>query len=636
MKQSLRKAVKKSALGLAVGVAVGVMSLGAQAQYSNMYVFGDSLSDPGAWTAYTGSATANLFTNAGQVWNENLAARLGLTLSGYYAINSAAPGGAGDFTTLANVNGNNFAVGGARADLVPGVFTGPSFAGIVNNIPSVSTQVTALLTARPSLDSNAAYFVWAGANDIFTQAAFVGGGGSAAVAATALGTAASATMAQIGRLKAAGAKNIIVLTVPDIGATPYGVSLGGAGAAGLTSLSSTYNNALTSALAGQGVLLFDSNKLLAAIRLDPARFGVTNTTVPACGAASSLGCVLPTNGALFADGVHPSTLGHTLISDWIYSTLNSASRLGALASVPMGRSGAAWRSIDGRLREFQNFSYQGKGFFATVDHAPEKLDATASSPSLDGAGTTGTIGFEAAVSDSAVLGATFGYAQNNFDLGGNAGDVDYNEYALSLFGSKKFGDHWYANVMGTLAWLNYDTTRNVTIGSAVIKEKGETKAIQAGVKTQVGYNMRTGQFVHGPFAALAVESVTVSAYDEDPNGLAPLTYGDQKRSQARSRLGWQVAAETQLGGLPVRPYAQLSYDYQHLKDKRGYTVGFLGSGTAMTVDTQNETGGYGYLAVGATAKLSKDWSLGIGGTTTFSQPGVDSNYSLSVTLSSAL
>lgn len=747
MKQSLRKAVKKSALGLAVGVAVGVMSLGAQAQYSNIYSIGDSLSDVGTFAEFLGvGANQARYTSTNvalpnNIWTQNLASYYGLTSTRAYSSRVA------DSSALDLVStGNNFAVGGAMTTLYTGnTSTGAAGAAAADTyttaVKSAADQITDLL-ARGTLDPNALYTVFIGGNDFFAasgatsaaanaagqtafgtslatslftlnalitptvttnaliaatpagavgsglwlaafggsvgvatgvnladgganQAAFGAGLVAASTAATTAGTAAATTQtsvsaaamtlagtqtaAQIARLTNAGAKNVIVLTLPNAGLTP-GI-VGTVNQTPATIWASSYNAGLAAGLAGNNrVLLVETERLVKYLLANTATFGINNpyTTPPSCsasfpggpvGANGSLNC--PTGGTaaandLTVDGFHFTTLTHKLLGDWIYGTLNSATRVGALASVPMGRSGAAWRSIDGRMREFQNFSYQGKGFFFTADHAPEKIDGTSVSPSLDGAGTTGTLGFEAALSDTTFWGVTFGYAQNDFDLGGNAGDVEYDEYALSMFLSKKFGQNWYANLIGTMAWLDYDTTRNLPIGPALIRQNGETKAFQYGFKTQVGYNFRSGSIVHGPLASLAYENVTVKGYEEDPTGIQPLVFGDQERAQLRSRLGWQVASEYDLGGMMFRPYAQLSYDYQHLKDKRGYTVGFVGTGSAMTVDSENETGGYGYLAVGGTAKLSKDWSLGVGATTTFSQPGIDSNYSLSVTLSSAL
>ena len=85
----------------------------------------------------------------------------------------------------------------------------------------------------------------------------------------------------------------------------------------------------------------------------------------------------------------------------------------------------------------------------------------------------------------------------------------------------------------------------------------------------------------------------------------------------------------------MRPYAQFTYDYEHRKDERTYSAGFVGGNSALLMPTSNQTGGYGTLLAGASAELSKTLRLGVGASTTISQPG-QRNSALNVTLSAPL
>ena len=578
---------------------------------------------------------AKFTTNPDNVWGQNLAASYGKTMSSAYST--------AGFVYAANATGNNFAVGGARADLQPGVLAG-ALAPLAATLPPVSAQVSAFL-ARGGADGNALYAVWVGANDAFTQLGGIGAGLPVPTALANLQTAATAEAAQIARLQAAGGKNLIVIGLPNIGATPFGTSQGAAGAALLGTMSSTYNETLKAAIAGRNALYFDAAAALNAVMADPGRFGFTNTTAPACGGStSSLGCVpgltpgavgaAQAAGYLFADGVHPGGTMNRFISDWIYSTLESTGRLSLLSTVPMGRSGAQWRAIDGRMREFQNASYKGQGFFVTGDYASSKLDATATAPSASGNGRNIVLGYEKALDEDLFAGVTLGFGRTPFDLGNGSGKVSYDEWALSAFMSKKYGA-WYANVIATAASLDFDVTRNTTLGLATISDNGSTDGRQLGMKAEVGYNFSNGSYVHGPLAGLAWEEVKVDGYQENSGNFTAMQFGEQTRKQLRSRLGYQVQGMSDWSGMRVRPYAQLTYEYQHLKDNREYSAGFVGSSVAMGVASENRRGGYGLLAVGGTFELSKNLNLGLGVTTTISQPGAR-NSSLAVTLSSPL
>src|SRR5205823_963172 len=97
--------------------------------------------------------------------------------------------------------GLNYAEGGARVTL-----PNPSAQG--QSQTAVSVQIDRYLASGGAFGKNDIVTMLVGANDIFL-------GGPAAIA-----PAATALVTQLGRLQAAGAKNIILLNVPDIGLTP--------------------------------------------------------------------------------------------------------------------------------------------------------------------------------------------------------------------------------------------------------------------------------------------------------------------------------------------------------------------------------------------------------------------------------
>lgn len=605
-----------------VGLTIGALASANANEYSNVYIFGDSLSDSGVYAPLVGT-NSRFTTNPGTVWAENVGASYGRPVSSAYAASQTG--------FMLNSTGNDFAIGGARVNATPGVLNG-SLAPLAAALPPVSAQVTGFL-ARGPVDPNALYGVWAGANDVFTQMGIVGAGGSVAGAQTATVAAASDLVSQISRLQNSGARNLVVINVPDIGATPFGLSGGAAQSALATGLTTAYNTTLGSGLAGKNLLYFDGVGFFRAILANPTAYGFTNTAIPACGTASSLGCApgAAAVGALFADGVHPSSAAHKVISDWVVSSLEGSGRVGLLSMVPLGRSGAQARSMDSRMQEFQNFGYKGQGFFVTGDYSSTRSDATAGQPSADGNGSNLVMGYEAALNDQLFGGVTLGHGRNPFDLGSGQGSVKYDEWAVSAFASHKTGN-FYANALASYSWLDFESSRNVALGSLSATERGDTRGHQYGVKGQIGYNLGSGNLVHGPLAALAWERVNVDGFSEKSGGATAMSFSDQTRESLRSRLGWQVAAGDTWGGIPVRPYAQLTYDYEHKKDERSYSAGFVGSSSAMAVQTANRTGGYGTLLGGINADVSKSMRLGVGASTTIAQPGTR-NSSINVTLS---
>jgi outer membrane lipase/esterase len=588
---------------------------GAQAgQYSNAYFFGDSLTDAGVFAALPGvGANDHFSTNPGTVWAQNLGAKYGVSVTAAYATNPAN----NPYTFSSVASGNDFAVGMGRVNLAP------TLQPEAVNIPSMSTQVTDFL-ARGAVDPNALYALSSGHNDVITQYMALpanGGTTSLADAQAALVTAAGDMAAQVARMRAAGARYLIVVGITDITKTPFGQSQTPANLAQLQTLVSTYNTALTTALAGQNLLYFNTSRLLDTIIANPAAFGVTNTTDAACNPLS-LGCVAPasTSGYLFADPKHPSAIGHRIISDWAYTSLEAASNVGLLSQVALKRADAQWRAIDGRVQEFENFGFKGRGVFFSSDYASSQRASSAMLSAGDDAGTSFILGYETALSDDLFGGVTLSYAHAPFDLPNNQGSVGYNEWALSAFGAYKFGA-FYANALTSYSRLDFASTRRIALGVFNTQETGDTAGNRFAAKGQIGYNFVSGNIVHGPLAGLAWTRVDIDAFNESSDSITAMTFGGQTRESLRSRLGWQVATQTQWLGARVRPYAQLSYDYEHKSDERTYRVGFVGGTSGLDMPTSNLTGGYGTVLAGVDAEITRSMRLGVGASTTISQPG---------------
>ncbi|MBK7685904.1 MAG: hypothetical protein IPJ25_07730 [Rhodocyclaceae bacterium] len=183
--------------------------------YSKVVVFGDSLSDTGNLGIWTNGATAA----EKKVWAQYVAAAFGKTIGPAYTL------GATGFTLG---TGNGFAIGGAQTG---DVALGANPTGLLGT----STQVANYIS-RSAVDSNALHLFWIGGNNInarlTTALTAIGGGADA----TAAGTAAVASISadaktaatQVAALKAAGAKNIVVMNVPDLSRVP--VTIGTAAA----------------------------------------------------------------------------------------------------------------------------------------------------------------------------------------------------------------------------------------------------------------------------------------------------------------------------------------------------------------------------------------------------------------------
>lgn len=267
--------------------------------FSGLYIFGDSLSDTGNNAILLGIDAGQVITgndyvptnpyasgrySNGEIWTSGFAAAIG------------APG-------LASLSGGNiYAYGSARTRTVA-----------AEGQPPLRAQVSTFLGAVGGVaDSGALYVVAGGGNNARDTLEAVAGG--APLLRTVLGNARSYAQdvkIMVGRLKAAGAQQIVVWNTPDIAVAPS-VRFFGSEAVFLAGVvTKAMNKALADTLAGEtGVTVFDTFALFDRVVANPADYGLDNVT-DACGAIA--GC--DPSKYLFWDGVHPTSAGHKIILD---------------------------------------------------------------------------------------------------------------------------------------------------------------------------------------------------------------------------------------------------------------------------------------------------------------------------------
>lgn len=271
-------------LRLKLQIVLVVVSLSVathvQAQpYSQIVVFGDSLSDVGNAYGLAGQPPSppyyqGRFSN-GPLWVERLAGML----------NVPVPTGA----FMISNHPTDYAIGGAQ-------MTG----GI---IPSLESQVGIYLQSNKPT-GNELIILWAGANDFFNGQ-------------TNPVTVANALKSQLNTLAKAGAKDFLVVDLPPLEQTPG--HLGTPGAAALGQLVKTYNADLATNLAAlrstypnARIRELDVYPIYQQLVANPQAFGLTNVTGRALVGATP---VSNADQYLYWDDIHPTQTGHELLAE---------------------------------------------------------------------------------------------------------------------------------------------------------------------------------------------------------------------------------------------------------------------------------------------------------------------------------
>jgi len=534
----IRNALTAAVLAATAAIAAPASAAGP---YTQTVFFGDSLTDSGFFRPLlplsVRPVTGQFTTNPGLVWSQWVA--------DYYGTRADANGN--------GQTGTNYAAGGARV--------GTNTTGALGPIPSLATQVNNYLTANGGrADSRALYTVWGGANDLF---AITSGG---ADPTTTIGAAVTSQIGIVAQLRTAGARYILVPTIPDLGVTPAFRALGPTAQAQGTALTTSYNTALFGGLTTNNlrVIPIDTFTLIREIVASPATYGFSNITGTACQpqiTANSLTCnptsyVTPDapNSYLFADGVHPTSRAHQMLAQYTISVLEAPRQnqiLGYSASV-VGRARAD------RVASHLSGKPDGDGMRWWADVRAD-FQRYENGDLYDGVGPAITGGVDW-TRGNFVYGGFAGVGRNFHHFGYRRGDFEQMDATLGGFAGW-YGEKFWVNGQLSYTWLSYDVDREVWLGPAKRSHEGSPDGDNISFALNTGYDFKGERVTHGPVAGVLVQRIDVDGYAEDqPTQSTSLAYLDQSRDSLITSLGWKASYEI---NDHLVPYARLTWDKEH-------------------------------------------------------------------------
>jgi outer membrane lipase/esterase len=349
--------------------------------FANQYSFGDSLSDNGNVFALSGGTNppapyvAGRFSN-GLVFTEYL--RAGLQPASTYT----APGRA-DL---------NFAFAGATA--APG-----------GSVPALGQQIATFQARGVTPAANDLFTVLAGANDVLNAIGNPATQNLVAVGSAATG-AATAVTSGVQTLFTAGAKNIVVINLPDIARTARFTTGSGAAASPLAqSGSAVFNSELRSRLGALTVpidarlTLVDLGSLFTNLLRNADRWGFTVTNQEYVGLQQAGQNPGNASNYIFWDGIHPTSKTHAIMAQAITEALNPELVLGTTA--PQGLALLAQARMTAGVVERRLDARRGTGTSAPnawVDYSYQfgGRDADRYAPDFEYSSDTFSVGVDAA------------------------------------------------------------------------------------------------------------------------------------------------------------------------------------------------------------------------------------------------
>ena len=588
-----------SAIAAAMLLATTAQAAGS-APFDNVVVFGDSLSDTGQFFSSSLNEYSKFTTNPGEVTVQIVAGHYGFNLQ------------------PSRVGGSDYAYGGA------GVITDDD--GPDPSIPTITQQVTGYLANGAKADPNSLYMVWGGANDIFYHSTqygigtiIAGAGETAAQATTNINAAATQELVLINQLKQAGANYLVVFNLPNIGDTPSAhqdEALVPGIEAFLTGVSQSYNQTLNAGL-GSHTLAVNTYALFEQVVADPAKYGFTNITTPACTTSSSHDCdgsTLVAPGAdqtyLFADGVHPTTAAHAMLAQVVLSELAAPGQASLLGEAPL----AAATEQAGVLRDQMLKDSLGatQRAFVNIDYAQQRFDGSGSSPQTDSNNLNFTVGYDMKPSDNLSAGLAFGMAHNNAGMSGDGG------YTLKDYSGLGYVT-WHSGGGYVGGYASYgessfdDIQRSFQIGAARTTENGSTDGSHRGVGLNGGWWFDlTNSLKTGPYANLEWQDIDVDSYRETSGDATAMWFGSQHREALISTLGWRLQGQWQVSNLVMAPYVELAWNRDSKADPREIDTDLttMNGSFALAGFVPDKT--WGTASIGLSAQLTPNVTSWIG------------------------
>ncbi|TAM61568.1 MAG: autotransporter domain-containing protein [Rhodanobacter sp.] len=611
----------------------------AATDFSQVFVFGDSLSDNGNISLALAPGIQpplRFTTNPGITAIEHVADKFGQTLS------------------PSLLGGTDFAWGGAGVNV--------NSPGTPSAVPTLTSQVDAYLAGGPA-NGNALYSIWGGANDIFYHATAVGAGAAAQqlIAANTAGlppaiaaqvaaqidaqvlagagvsafetpaqaqanvaAAAQQEVALIGQLQAAGARNIVVFNLPNIGLTPDAAAQGPSAAASLTGLSLIFNGQLNTGLSqlNTGIIPINAYGLLSEVIAKPQAFGFVNATDPACGAGSSsvqcgpAGSGLPYTYAagtdqsyVFADGVHPTTAAHALLGQYVISVMQAPGQISLLGESALNAVNVQTHAIRNEMLIDSNGGQTRA--FVNIDYSRQNFDAGSASPRTTSNNFNLTIGADVHATDHVSAGFALGAGQSHAYFSGGGGYTLQDITGLGYLTYHAGGG--YVGSYVDFGENNFkDVHRRIQLGTLQRTESGKPDGSHLGGGLNGGWWFDFNGMRTGPFANIEWQTIKVNGFSEDGSDSTAMWFGRQQRDSLLTTLGWRLEGHWDVGNTVLSPYAELAWNHDNKADPSAIDAGLNSmNGTfAMTGFKPDKT--WGSANLGLSAVLSPNVTSWIG------------------------
>lgn len=235
----------------------------------------------------------------------------------------------------------------------------------------------------------------------------------------------------------------------------------------------------------------------------------------------------------------------------------------------------------------------------------------------DGNGNTGQLdqstggfitGFDAAVSDNALVGIMAGYSRTNFDVDSRASSGDSDNYHLGVYGGGRWGDVALRSGLA-YTWHSIETERAVVFPGFRDALKADYDAGTFQAFGEVGYRIDLPSVALEPFANLAYVSLHTDGFTES-GAAAALSSRSNTTDTTFTTLGLRASAPLSLGATNAKVRGMLGWQHA-FGDTTPFSTMAFGTGSAFSVAGTPIAEDAAIIEAGIDFALTDTASLGI-------------------------
>lgn len=615
----------KHAFGSALmgaALVLGAQSSAEAQNFSDFYIFGDSMSDPGNLHAMDprqfGSPYWQGRPSNGPTWADYLPGMLNISDGHYF----------------------NFAIAGAT----------------IGNSDDITSLLGPYQIRRSGPIPNAALVGLNGGGNGISYAIRDGSLNSQSGAAPFAQKLVDEMSTAISRLHAKGGRTFIVMNQQDLGEAPAIFNYDPAATALASYAVRQYDAALTPAMMalseklGVKIIVVDVLAMNDVAKASLARYGITNWDRPcidwftskptgACGTVLNKDGTLDAPGAAKWDGVHMTTMAQQGVAAFttavLYSVLEGPQTFNYVQRYALGMTDLAGRQTEGRMGDLADMAQssnpvgadmtlrasqsrrQGLTTFAQIGYQAASRDAGDNGPSLgfDHKTQTGLIGLDYSSDGRSFAGAALGYLNSRSSSSNGYAGADLTAYSASAYGVKAVGALSVSGTVGAALYRFQDLQRWTGSMFEPVTH-GDTDGTGLFASVKAGYSKHWGPSRLEAFGAVRVNQVKIDAYQETGAHYLSMAFGDREASQAIATVGLAARRSFSTRFAEFTPALTVSVDRDLSQSAKDYHFGFVG-GQTFDAQYQEPNQTIGRAGIGFKAQLGNGLGLDLSADTAF-------------------